>query len=233
MSLSSWARRALLVLTTILLGLVTAIPASALTQPSSRRHHYGAHIARRHRRRHRHRRVLQRSQGASVQGTISGSPDACPNSGASATAASLQTMRAAVVCEINLKRSAHGLPPLREAGALDNSAQGWSQTMVATNQFTHGASFSDRITAAGYSWAATGENIASGYLTPQAVVSAWMGSLDHCRNILMPSFRDVGIGEVPAGVGAGSAATWTADFGLPLLSSPPSSNWGPADGCPY
>jgi uncharacterized protein YkwD len=136
------------------------------------------------------------------------------------------------VCEINLQRTAHGLPGLSESSALDSSAQGWSQTMVATQQFSHGADFAARITAAGYSWGAVGENIATGYATPHAVVAGWMASLGHCRNILSPTFRDVGIGEVPTGVDTGPA-TWTADFGLRLLASAPSSNSGPADGCPY
>lgn len=55
----------------------------------------------------------------------------------------------------------------------------------------------------------------------------------HCRTILTPSFRDVGTGELSAAVSRGSAATWTQDFGLLMSQSPPSANWGPADGCPY
>jgi len=60
-----------------------------------------------------------------------------------------------------------------------------------------------------------------------------MASLGHCQNILTPTFRDVGIGEDPAGVGDASGATWTGDFGLRQLASAPSTDWGPADGCPY
>jgi uncharacterized protein YkwD len=220
------ARRAVVVLTTILLGLVMAVPANALAATSSARRHH------RHHRRHRHRRA-RRIQGGTAHGPRPAPQDACANSGTSARAASVQLMRAAVVCEINLQRSAHGLPGLAESGALDSSAQGWSQTMVATNQFSHGPSFSARISAAGYPWGSAGENIASGYLTPRAVVARWMASLEHCRNILSPTFRDVGIGEVPAGVGGASAATWTGDFALRLGASAPSGDSGPADGCPY
>lgn len=231
MSFSS-ARRALLVLTTILLGLVSASPADALTQHSTRRHHRRAHATRRHRRRHR-RRVRPRYHGAGVPRAAPGAQDACPGSATSARGAPVGLMRAAVICEINLERSSHGLPTLAEAGALDNSAQGWSQTMVAAQQFGHGASFSARITAAGYPWSLAGENIASGYLTPRALIATWMASFEHCRNILAPTFREVGIGEVPGGVGAGTGATWTGDFGLRLGASPPSGDWGPAEGCPY
>lgn len=159
--------------------------------------------------------------------------DACPGSGTSVRAASVEVTRAAVVCEINLQRSAHGLPGVAESATLDNSAQGWSQAMVATHQLTHGASFTARISAAGYPWGSAGENIATGYLTPRAVVAAWMASLDHCQNILSPSYRDVGIGEVPSPATGRSPATWTGDFGLRLGASAASGNSGPADGCPY
>jgi uncharacterized protein YkwD len=222
-------RRAVLVLVAIILALIAAIPAdaSAATYSARRHHRHG------HRRRHRHRRrVHHQTTAGAAYGSAAVPQDACANSASPARGTSLQTMRVAVVCEINLERSAHGLPGLSEAGALDNSAQGWSQTMVATQQFSHGADFSARITAAGYSWGASAENIATGYATPRSVVAAWMASLGHCRNILTPSFRDVGVGEVPAGVGVGPA-TWTTDFGLHLLASAPSGNWGPANGCPY
>jgi uncharacterized protein YkwD len=221
-------RRAVLVLVAIILALIAAIPPDAsATSYAARRHHRQAI-----RRRHRRRRARHHTRAGAAHGSAPVAEDACANSASPARGTSLQTIRIAVVCEINLQRAAHGLPGLSESGALDNSAQGWSQTMVATEQFSHGADFSARITAAGYSWAASGENIATGYATPRSVVAGWMASLGHCRNILSPSFRDVGIGEVPAGVRVGPA-TWTADFGLHLLASPPSGNWAPANGCPY
>jgi uncharacterized protein YkwD len=221
----SASRRAVVVfvLAAIALAPIAAFSASASAATYTRRHH--RHHTR-HRRRRHHRRAGTASQPAPV------AQDACPGSSSSAQGASLQTMRSAAVCEINLQRAAHGLPRLAESTALDNSAQGWSQAMVAAHQLTHGASFTSRISAAGYSWGSAGENIATGFSTPRGVVAGWMASLEHCRNILTPGFRDVGIGEVPAGIGTGPA-TWTADFGLRLLASPPSSNSGPANGCPY
>ena len=107
--------------------------------------------------------------------------------------------------------------------------------MVASGRFTHGASFAGRITAAGFNWAAAGENIATGFATPHDVVRAWMASTGHCRNILDPTFADVGTGVSPHRVGQlpGAAATWTQDFGLPRGQTPLSSNHRPVNGCPY
>jgi uncharacterized protein YkwD len=146
-------------------------------------------------------------------------------------------MRAAVVCLINQQRNERGLPSLTVSSQLNNSAQSWNDEMVSSGNFTHGpgTAFATRISSAGYDWQMAGENIATGYLTPSDVVSAWMTSTDHCRNILDPSFRNVGTGETPAPVGgfASGAATWTQDFGLLMSQSPLSSRTGPQSGCPY
>jgi len=144
-------------------------------------------------------------------------------------------MRAAVVCLIDKQRVERGLPALTVSAKLNSSAQSWNDSMVAGGDFSQGTDFARRISAAGYDWQTAGENIATGYPTPQAVVAGWIASTDHCRNILDPSFRNVGTGETPAPVGgwAGGPATWTQDFALPMGQRPASRNWGPADGCPY
>ena len=144
-------------------------------------------------------------------------------------------MRAAVVCLINQQRNAHGLPSLKVSPRLNRSAQSWNQAMVASGDFTHGSNFAGRISAVGYDWQMAGENIATGFATPQSVVAAWMASPDHCRNILDPSFRDIGTGVSPAAVGswASQPSTWTNDFGLLMSQNPPSGNTGPQNGCPY
>ena len=151
------------------------------------------------------------------------------------TAASVDAMRAAVVCLVNQQRNARGLPSLTASPQLDSSAQAWTNVMVATGNFTHGpgTAFAGRISAAGYNWQFAGENIAAGYGTPSAAVGAWMASPDHCRNILDPSFRNVGTGESTGAVGDNGTGTWTQDFGL-LASQPPlSHNAAPQNGCPY
>ena len=142
-------------------------------------------------------------------------------------------LQAAVVCLINVQRTAHGLPPLHENKRLNRSAQGWTNTMVRAQSFSHGANFAARITAAGFAWSQAGENIAAGFQTPAAAVRAWMRSPGHCRNILSPNFVDVGIG-VSAGrvAGAGRAGTWTQDFGLPMGAARPRATSAPRTAAP-
>ncbi len=75
-----------------------------------------------------------------------------------------------------------------------------------------GRTFTQRIQNAGYLGSPLGEDIAGGYLTPQAVFDSWMASPGHCANIMSGSFQSVGIGyfflaSPPFG------QYWTADFG--------------------
>ena len=143
-------------------------------------------------------------------------------------------LQQAVVCLINVERTGRGLPALRENSRLDRSAQSWTDVMVSQDEFTHGSDFAARISAVGYNWSTAGENIATGFATPAAVVRGWMASAGHCRNILTPTFAAVGTGISARGIsGHGNVGTWTQDFGLWMGSRPPSGNWGPAEGCPY
>ena len=157
----------------------------------------------------------------------------CVNRNTPATRISAQAMRKAVVCLVNKQRSEHGLPPVRESRRLDRSAQGWSNWMVRAASFTHGSNFTGRLSAVGYSWSAAGENIASGFSTPWAVIKGWMGSPDHCRNILDPQYADLGVGVNSHRLGPYGPSTWTQDFGLWMGHRAPSGNRGPQSGCPY
>jgi uncharacterized protein YkwD len=227
---------ALLAATLALFGVL----ASALAPAAS------AHRLRHHRRtvRRRHPRPRRRGGGAVVGAgggaatTRSSAANACANADSPAPSGSLDAMRIAVLCLVNEQRAARGLPPLTLSPLLDRSAQNWTNVMLATGNFSHGASLSGRLSAVGYNWRTGGENIATGYLTPRAVVGNWMASFDHCQNILNPSFRDVGVGELPGEIpspigSSGRSTTWTADFGLQMSQTAPSNNWQPADGCPY
>jgi uncharacterized protein YkwD len=195
----------LTVLGSALLGVVPAATATPAKPKHHRRHH--------------------RARAAS----------ACTGANASVRDTPSQELRNAVVCLINQDRAQHHLPPLQASSDLNRSAQGWTNVMVSTDQFTHGADFATRISAAGYVWRSAGENIATGFPTPRAVVNAWMASTGHCQNILNPTYRNVGTGVStrPVKGWATGDGTWTQDFGLGMHESAPSGNFGPMEGCPY
>jgi uncharacterized protein YkwD len=186
--------------------------------------------------RHRNHRHRKHAHGKHAQGRRGHRAQAaCQDANQPASALSLSAARVAVVCLFNHERSARGLPLLTESSKLDRSAQGWTDRMVVTADFSHGASFSTRFTVVGYNWQTVGENIAAGQRTPLGVVKAWMASTGHCQNILQPEFKDVGVGVSTTPVPSWGTApvTWTADFGLSMGQSPASHDMGPANGCPY
>lgn len=210
-----WAQAVLLCAIGIALAAAWAASAGATDHAPGRveRHHLAARTARQ------------------AHARLSG----CGYADQTATSASASEMRAAVVCLINQQRTMRGLPSLDVSAKLNRSAQVWNQWMVSKGNFTHGSDFASRISAVGYDWQTAGENIATGFATPRSVVNAWMASPEHCRNILDPSFRDVGTGVTEAAVGtwATQPATWTQDFGLVMSQNSPSGKTGPQNGCPY
>jgi uncharacterized protein YkwD len=52
----------------------------------------------------------------------------------------------------------------------------------------------ERITNAGFSGYATGENVAAGYTGPVDVVDGWMSSDGHCSIIMDPNATHAGVG---------------------------------------
>ncbi|MHB8656741.1 MAG: CAP domain-containing protein [Solirubrobacteraceae bacterium] len=214
-------------LTTLMATMSFAAPALAGGKLRHRRT-TGHHVVRR-------RGRVRQAHRAHPARPASGVSPACPNADTPATSASPAAMRAAVDCLINQERTSRGLPALGADPRLDHSAQLWNSLMVLTGVFSHGTDFASRISAVGFIWSFAGENIATGFSTPRAVVSAWMASPDHCQNILDPNYGDVGTGVSPHSVGsfAGGPSTWTQDFALWMGHNPPSANHGPASGCPY
>jgi uncharacterized protein YkwD len=143
-------------------------------------------------------------------------------------------LQRAVVCLVNEQRHQRGLPGLSESSRLNRSAQGWTNVMVTHRYFSHGADFAARISAVGFDWSSVGENIATGYATPAAVVRAWMASTGHCQNILNPVYRYAGTGVSRRSIAGYSTrgGTWAQDFGLLMGQHAASGNWGPARACP-
>ncbi|MFP5488841.1 MAG: CAP domain-containing protein [Acidimicrobiia bacterium] len=107
-------------------------------------------------------------------------------------------LAAEVVRLANLQRVAAGRPPLTVHPAVTNAAMGHSLDQAAMQRMSHigsdGADGGDRLTRAGFTWGAWGENVAVGQRTPDAVVRAWMDSAGHRANILQDMFTTIGVG---------------------------------------
>ena len=101
---------------------------------------------------------------------------------------------------VNTYRAENGLEPLTISAELSVKARIKSQDMRDNNYFDHnsptyGSPF-DLMKSLGITYRTAGENIAMGYTSPEAVVSAWMNSPGHRANILSTSYTNMGIGFV-------------------------------------
>ncbi len=141
---------------------------------------------------------------------------------ASIDAASTQaTYESTVLKLINAERIKRGLKKLTLNTRLRTAARRHSKDMATKDFFSHtgsnGSSMTDRMTKAGYKWAAAGETLYAGngkYKTPQECVNAWLNSPGHAAIMLSPNYTQVGIGYYydktsPYG------GYYTADFGAP------------------
>lgn len=162
---------------------------------------------------------------------VAGTADARPR-GDRASAASVVTLphlHAGVLTEINDLRRSQGLRELQLSKVLSVAALGHSQAMAKGGFFSHagnnGSPFWARIKPRyrpqpGTTWG-VGENLvwASPELSAEDVIKAWMDSPPHRKNLLAPSWREIGLGAVHAlaapGIYQGREVTIvTADFGV-------------------
>jgi uncharacterized protein YkwD len=115
----------------------------------------------------------------------------------------------------NTERGRAGCPALKFNAKVRNAARNHSKDMAAKRYFSHtGKDKSDpgdRLQRAGYDasrgWA---ENIAYGYRTAEAVMTGWMGSDGHRKNILNCDLTTLGVGVAKSSDGT---LYWTQDFG--------------------
>ena len=104
--------------------------------------------------------------------------------------------RGSVLAAMNGYREKRDLPPLRRNARLDAAAADRIRDMFAQGYFDHVAPDGTPpfvwVRHRGYTYAALGENLASGQRGARQVVEAWMRSKGHRANIL-GDFEDVGI----------------------------------------
>ena len=88
-------------------------------------------------------------------------------------------------------------PPLSLDATLEHAARDYARQMATSGYMDHtghdGSSPSERVTRGGYRWREMGENLASGVMSAEQVVGGWLGSPDHCANLMDPLFRQMGV----------------------------------------
>ena len=105
-------------------------------------------------------------------------------------------------------------PPIVWNDNLEDAARGHAKDMARKQYFSHdskdGRNMEERIVSAGYVFKgyksfAIGENIAFGQTSIAEVMSGWFRSEGHCKNLMNPDFKEVGVPEVNK--------YWVQDFG--------------------
>jgi len=105
-------------------------------------------------------------------------------------------------------------PPLVWNDQLEIAGLGHAKDMSRKNYFSHtaidGKTMQDRIVLAGYNFKGfrsfmVGENIAQGQESITEVMKGWFKSEGHCKNLMNPGFKEVGVSEINH--------YWVQDFG--------------------
>lgn len=105
-------------------------------------------------------------------------------------------------------------PPVTWNTYLEQSAAGHAADMARQRYFSHtskdGRSLEDRVALGGYVFNgyksfAIGENIAWGQESIIEVMNGWINSPGHCKNLMNPAFKEVGVAE--------NNEYWVQDFG--------------------
>lgn len=104
--------------------------------------------------------------------------------------------------------------PLVWNNQLEVAAIDHARDMAENNYFSHtsrdGRNMEDRIVFAGYVFKGyksfmAGENIAQGQMSIAEVMQGWFKSPGHCKNLMNPGFKEVGVAE--------NNTYWVQDFG--------------------
>lgn len=106
--------------------------------------------------------------------------------------------------------------PVTWNGYLAAAARAHAADMAARRFFDHvnpdGATPARRVEKAGYTaWTEVAENIAAGY-TVSNVMQGWIDSANHCKTLMDPTLREVGIGYTYQ-PGTPYGTYWVQDFG--------------------
>ncbi|RPI60140.1 MAG: CAP domain-containing protein [Lysobacterales bacterium] len=108
--------------------------------------------------------------------------------------------------------------PLAMSAPLMAAASLHSLDMAARGSLGHdgsdGSSSGDRMTRAGYTWQASGENVAAGQRDAEDVVAGWLESPGHCATLMDARFTETGIAFALA-PNKNPAVYWTQVFGTP------------------
>ena len=103
-----------------------------------------------------------------------------------------------VITQINPHRATVGVGILRVHPLLSQAAQSKAEDMLKRNYFSHTGPGGELpwiwMEGVGYTFSGAGENLAIDFSDPVALVTAWLNSPSHRKNVENGLFTDIGIG---------------------------------------
>ncbi len=119
----------------------------------------------------------------------------------------------------NLQRESNGLAPLTLNPELTHAAQMKADDMFAKDYWAHvspdGTTPWVFIKDSGYDYLYAGENLARGFDSSSAVVTAWMNSPEHRANMLSPNYTDIGFAIEDGSLTGTDTTLVVQEFGSP------------------
>jgi uncharacterized protein YkwD len=123
---------------------------------------------------------------------------------------------AALVAAHNRERAERKLPPLVAEPRLTAAARAHAADMASHQKMAHegsdGSSPDDRVRRQKYIYLTTGENVAKGWESVEAVMTSWMNSPHHRENIL-GDYSEIGVARAE---GPDGEPYWAVEFGRPF-----------------
>ncbi len=111
--------------------------------------------------------------------------------------------RDTVLDQMNIRRRAALLPPLRQDARLELAAEDRMRDMEDQAYWAHtspdGRSPFEWLRPRGYDYWFAAENLAAGFETAEILVDGWMESPGHRQNIMGPMYQDCGIAIIEGG----------------------------------
>jgi hypothetical protein len=149
-------------------------------------------------------------------------------------------VEAQFVAQINSVRASVGLAPVQMYGELRSVARDWSDQMAANGGISHNPNLGGQVSGG---WSKLGENVGVGW-DVSGLMSAFVASPAHYRNIVDPTFNYIGVGVTYDGEGRiytthdfmalddGSSSGSTSEPALDESASAPTSSAPTSDPAP-
>jgi hypothetical protein len=122
----------------------------------------------------------------------------------------------------NAERQNAGLGTVTYNSALSQAASAKAADMFANNYWAHvspqGTDPWSFVTSSGYQYQHAGENLARDFSNSRDIVTAWMASPTHKKNLLDPRYKDIGVAVLDGYLNGVETTLVVQMFGTPQTS---------------